>query len=88
VSIVMVALDCRFLVCAVHVLILTIGPGMLDLGQPMFDGIFLAAQIEHMRRSGGDTGPMTANSVGIKNGRSRFAASVVAKAIRGQWRNR
>lgn len=26
----------------------TIGPGMLHLGQPMFDGILLAAQIEHI----------------------------------------
>jgi hypothetical protein len=28
---------------------LTIGPGMLDLGQPMFDPVLLAAHIEHMR---------------------------------------
>src|SRR5262249_7474985 len=48
VSIVMVALDCRFLDRAVHALDLAIGPWMLDLGQPMFDAILLAAQIEHM----------------------------------------
>ena len=48
VSIVMVALDGRFLDRAVHALDLAIGPGMLDLGQPMFDAILLAAHIEHM----------------------------------------
>jgi hypothetical protein len=48
VSIVMVALDGRFLDRAVHALDLAIGPGMLDLGQPMFDTILLAAHIEHM----------------------------------------
>ena len=26
----------------------TVGPGMLDLGQPMFNAIFPAAHIEHM----------------------------------------
>jgi hypothetical protein len=29
---------------------LAIGPGMLDLGQPMFDPVLLAAHVEHMRR--------------------------------------
>ena len=47
-SIIMVALDGRFLDRAVHALDLAIGPGMLDLGQPMFDAILLAAHIEHM----------------------------------------
>ncbi len=37
VSIVMVALDGRSLYRAVHALDLAIGPGMLDLGQPMFE---------------------------------------------------
>src|SRR6516162_1577563 len=46
----MVTLDGRFLDRAVHALDLTIGPRMLDLGQPMFDAILLAAQIEHMCR--------------------------------------
>jgi hypothetical protein len=50
VSIVMVALDGRFLDRAVHALDLAIGPGMLDLGQPMFDAILLAAHIKHMCR--------------------------------------
>lgn len=50
VSIVMVALDGRFLDRAVHALDLAIGPGMLDLGQPMFDAILLAAHIERMCR--------------------------------------
>lgn len=40
VSIVVVALDGRFLDRAVHAFDLAIGPGMLDLGQPMFDAIF------------------------------------------------
>ena len=48
-SIVMVALDGRFLDRAVHALNLAIGPRMLDLGQPMFDAILLAAHIEHSR---------------------------------------
>ena len=48
-SIVMIALDGRFLDRAVHALDLAIGPGMLDLGQPMFDPVFLASHIEHMR---------------------------------------
>ncbi len=48
VSIVMVAFDGRFLDRAVHALDLAIGPGMLDLGQPMFDPILLAESIEHM----------------------------------------
>ncbi|MGY3695902.1 hypothetical protein ACVIGA_005982 [Bradyrhizobium sp. USDA 3240] len=49
VSIIVVALDGRFLDRAVHALDLAIGPGMLDLGQPMFDPVFLASHIEHMR---------------------------------------
>ena len=48
VPIVMVALDGRVLDRAVHALDLAIGPGMLDLSQPMFDAILLAAHIEHM----------------------------------------
>jgi resolvase-like protein len=51
VSIVMVALDGRFLDRAVHALDLAVGPGMLDLSQPMFDAILLAAHIEHMCRA-------------------------------------
>ena len=50
VSVVIVALDGRFLDRAVHALDLAIRPWMLDLGQPMFDAIFSAAHIEHMRR--------------------------------------
>jgi hypothetical protein len=49
VSIVIVALDGRFLDRAVHALDLAIDPGMLDLGQPMFDPVFLASHSEHMR---------------------------------------
>jgi len=39
---VMVAFDSGFLNCSVHALDLTIGPGMLDLGEPMLDAIFPA----------------------------------------------
>ena len=49
VSIVMIALDGRFFDCSVHALDLAIRPWMLDLGQPVFDAIFPAAHIEHMR---------------------------------------
>ena len=48
VSIVMVALNGRFLDRAVHALDLTVCPRMLDLGQAMFDAV-LAADIEHVR---------------------------------------
>ena len=48
-SIVMIALNSGFLDRSVHALDLAVRPWMLDLGQPMFDVIFLAAHIEHMR---------------------------------------
>ena len=48
-SIVMVALDGRFLDRAVHALDLAIGPGVLDPGQPMLDAVLPATHIEHMR---------------------------------------
>ena len=44
--IVMEAFDGRFLDGAVHPLDLTIGPGMLDLGQPMLDVVFVADPVE------------------------------------------
>jgi hypothetical protein len=59
VSIVMVVLDWRFLDRAVDALDPAIGPRMLDFGQPMFDVILLAAQIESMSgvsRPSGRTG--------------------------------
>jgi len=46
----MVALHGRFLDRAIHAFGLAIGPGMLDLDQPMFDPVLLAAHVEHMRR--------------------------------------
>ena len=49
-AVVIVALDGSVLDRSVHALDLAIGPGMLDLGQPMFDAILLAAHIEHMCR--------------------------------------
>src|SRR6516225_6474515 len=45
----MIALNSGFLDRSVHALDLAVRPWMLDLGQPMFDVIFLAAHIEHMR---------------------------------------
>jgi hypothetical protein len=45
----MLALNGRFLDRSVHALDLAVRPWMLDLGQPMFDAIFSAALIEHMR---------------------------------------
>ncbi len=49
VALVMIAFDGRFLDCPVHAFDLTIGPRMLDFGQPMFDPIFPAAHVEHVR---------------------------------------
>lgn len=49
VSIVVIALDGRFLDRAVHSFDLAIGPGMLDLSQPMLDPVLPAAHVEHMR---------------------------------------
>ena len=43
------ALNSGFLDRSVHALDLAVRPWMLDLRQPMFDVIFPAAQIEHMR---------------------------------------
>ena len=48
-AVVMVALDGGFLDRPVHPFDLSVGPGMLDLGQAMLDPIFLASHIEHMR---------------------------------------
>ena len=45
----MIALDGRFLDRPVHAFDLAVRPWMLDLGQPVFDAIFPAAHIEHMR---------------------------------------
>ena len=39
----------RFLQCAIHPLDLTIGPGMADLGEPVFDPVFPATHVEHVR---------------------------------------
>ena len=47
VTIVMVAFDGGFLDGPVHALDLAVGPGMLDLGEPMLDAIFPTA---HMLR--------------------------------------
>jgi len=49
VSIVIIALDGRFLDRAIHSLDLAIGPGMFDFGLPMFNPVLLAAHIKHMR---------------------------------------
>jgi hypothetical protein len=46
-AVVMVAFDGGLLDCAVHPLDLAVGSGMLDLGEPVFDLIFVAAHVEH-----------------------------------------
>jgi hypothetical protein len=44
----MVALECRLLERAVHPLDLAVGPGMIRLGEAMFDAVFQAHPVEHM----------------------------------------
>ena len=46
VAVVVVALDRRVLDCAVHPLDLTVGPGMVHLGEPMLDAMLVADAIE------------------------------------------
>ena len=46
---VMIASDGRFLDRPVHALDLTVGPRVLDLGQPMFDPVLPAAHVEYVR---------------------------------------
>ncbi len=48
VAVVMVALDGGFLDCPVHPLDLAVSPGMLDLGQPVLDLMFVADPVEDM----------------------------------------
>ena len=45
----MIAFDGGFLDGAVHAFDLAVGPRVLDLGQAMFDVVFLAAHVEHVR---------------------------------------
>ena len=49
VAVVVVALDSGFLDGAVHAFDLTVGPGMLHLGEAMLDAVFLATHVEHVR---------------------------------------
>ena len=46
VIVVVEALDGRFLDRAVHPLDLSVGPGMLDLGEPVLDAMFVADAVE------------------------------------------
>ena len=48
VAVVMVSLDRRLLDRPVHPFDLPIGPGMLDLGEPVLDLVFVAAHVEHV----------------------------------------
>ena len=48
VSIIMIALDSRFLDRAVHAFDLSIGPWMIGLCQPVLDGILEAGAFKHM----------------------------------------
>lgn len=47
--VIMIAFDSSVFDRAVHPLDLTIGPGMLDFGQPVLDAILPAPHIEHVR---------------------------------------
>ena len=44
----MIASDGRFLDRPVHALDLTVGPRMLDLGEPVLDAVLPAPHVEHM----------------------------------------
>ena len=48
VAVVVVALDGRFLDCAVHPFDLTVRPRVLPLGEPVLDAVLLAAHVEHV----------------------------------------
>jgi hypothetical protein len=48
VTVIMGAFDGGFFECPVHAFDLTIGPGMLDFSEPMFDAVFPAAHVKHM----------------------------------------
>ena len=49
----MVAFDSGFLDRPVHPLDLAIGPGVPDLGQPVFDPVLTTAHVEYVRHVGG-----------------------------------
>ena len=50
VAVIMAAFDGGLLDRPVHPFGLPVGRGMLDLGQPMLDLVFVAAHVEHVRR--------------------------------------
>jgi hypothetical protein len=50
---VMVAFDGRLLDCPVHSLDLAVRPGMVRLGQPMFDFLLSTSLVEHMHPQAG-----------------------------------
>lgn len=52
-AVIMVAFDSGFLDRPVHPLDLAIGPGVPDLGQPVFDPVLATAHVEHVRHVGG-----------------------------------
>jgi hypothetical protein len=52
IAVIVVAFEGCFLDCAVHPLDLPVGLGVLDLGEPVFDPVFVAAQVEHVRHAG------------------------------------
>ena len=49
VAVVVIALDGGFLDGSVHAFDLTVGPGVLDLGQSMLDAVLSATHLEHVR---------------------------------------
>ncbi len=55
-AVVMVAFDSCLLDRSVHPFDLAIGPGMLDLGEPVLDTVLVAAEVEHVRHAGCSAG--------------------------------
>jgi hypothetical protein len=62
-AVIVVAFEGCFLDCAVHPLDLPVGPGVLDLGEPVFDPVLVAAQVA--------VGPLAYRSGGSKTGEAQ-----------------
>lgn len=52
-AVTMVAFNAGLFDCAVHPFDLSVGPGMLDLGEPVLDPVFVAPHVEPVRYPGG-----------------------------------
>ena len=69
-AVIMKALDGRFFDGPVHPLDLPVGPGMVDLGEPMLDVVLATAHLEHV---GGESGGW---SVGVAGRQAELDAVV------------